>query len=163
MTQDAFQTEATALRPILIAEARHLLHDNDGAEDAVQDALLRLWQVCDTLHSPMTALAHVVVRNVCLNRLRSLRPTTPISETDAIDDRSNADDRQTDINRMMDVIATLPPLQQLLLRLRHMSGLDSAAIARLTGMSPAAVRKALSRARLAVRVEYLKKYQEEQL
>ena len=55
---------------------------------------------------------------------------------------------------MMKVIETLPDMQQTILRLRHMEGMDSKEIANLTGSTEVAVRKALSRARQAVRDKY---------
>lgn len=54
----------------------------------------------------------------------------------------------------MKVIEALPDLQQTILRLRHMEGMDSKEIAELTGSTEVAVRKALSRARQAVRDKF---------
>ena len=56
----------------------------------------------------------------------------------------------------MKVIDTLPAAQQVVLRLRHIDGMPMADIARLTGSSEAAVRKTLSRARMAVRKHYFR-------
>lgn len=53
-------------------------------------------------------------------------------------------------------MARLPDKQQTVLQLRHMEGMGMADIAELTGSSEVAVRKALSRARQAVRNIYLK-------
>jgi RNA polymerase sigma-70 factor (ECF subfamily) len=55
----------------------------------------------------------------------------------------------------MAVIDTLPELQQTLLRLRHMQGMEMKELASLFQMNEAAVRKALSRARMTVRKQYL--------
>jgi RNA polymerase sigma-70 factor (ECF subfamily) len=49
-------------------------------------------------------------------------------------------------------------LQQTILRLRHMEGMELRDIAALTGSSEVATRKALSRARQAVRLQYMKRY-----
>ncbi len=62
------------------------------------------------------------------------------------------------IERVMGIIDNLPDIQQTLLRLRHMDGMDSRSIAQMTGSSDTAVRKALSRARIAVREQYMKRY-----
>ena len=49
------------------------------------------------------------------------------------------------------VVESLPDVQQTILRLRHMEGMEMKDIARLLQMEETAVRKALSRARQAVR------------
>ena len=56
---------------------------------------------------------------------------------------------------------TLPAAQQVVLRLRHIDGMPMDEIARLTGVSEAAVRKQLSRARMAVRKHYLDSLEDE--
>ena len=69
MTQEEFKDEALRLRPRLLEVARRYL-DGDAAEDAVQDALLRLWQMLGQLHAPLDALATVLTRNLCVSTLR---------------------------------------------------------------------------------------------
>ena len=59
----------------------------------------------------------------------------------------------------MAVIDTLPPLQQTILRLRHAEGMEMAQLAALIGSSEVALRKALSRARMAVRQKYTQQYE----
>ena len=54
------------------------------------------------------------------------------------------------------VVNSLPGLQQNILRLRHMDGMSMEEIAKLIGSNEVAVRKALSRARMAVMKEYVK-------
>jgi RNA polymerase sigma-70 factor (ECF subfamily) len=56
----------------------------------------------------------------------------------------------------MQVVDSLPELQQTILRLRHMQGMEMKELAAMLQMNEAAVRKALSRARMAVRDLYLK-------
>ena len=160
MTQEQFKDEARRLRPRLIELARRYLGDDD-AEDTVQDTLLRLWQMVGELRQPLDGLALRLTRNLCIDQLRRRHPaslvasdSTPVGrdETDTPDD----DER---IERMMSVIATLPSLQQTILRLRHLEGMEMKEIAALTGSSETAIRTALSRARKAVRTQYLKQYE----
>lgn len=156
MTQEQFKDEAKQLRPRLIELARRYLGDDD-AEDTVQDTLLRLWQMVDDLRQPIDALALRLTRNLCIDQLRRQRPASLSAfngspETDTLND----DER---IERMMSVIATLPSLQQTILRLRHLEGMEMKEIAALTGSSETAIRTALSRARKAVRTQYLKQYE----
>ena len=72
-------------------------------------------------------------------------------------DQADGDDER--IERMMAVVSTLPDLQQTILRLRHLEGMEMNEIADLTGSSEVAIRKALSRARQAVRQKYMKQYE----
>ena len=58
------------------------------------------------------------------------------------------------IERMMKIIDTLPTMQQTILRMRHMQGMEFKDIARLVGSEESTVRKALSRARMAVKDKY---------
>ncbi len=122
----------------------------------VQDALLRLWQMVGELRQPFDALALRLTRNLCIDMLRQRKPMvmlTDSSETGETDD----DER---IERMMAVVSTLPTLQQTILRLRHLEGMEMNEIADLIGSSEVAIRKALSRARLTVRQIYLKQYEQ---
>ena len=134
--------------------ARRYLGDDD-AEDTVQDALLRLWQMVGELRQPLDALALRLTRNLCIDKVRRKKPTVMLSDSGGTDD---VDDDER-IERMMTVISTLPDLQQTILRLRHLEGMEMNEIAGLIGSSEVAIRKSLSRARQAVRQKYQKQYE----
>ncbi|MBQ1581788.1 MAG: sigma-70 family RNA polymerase sigma factor, partial [Prevotella sp.] len=59
MTTEEFKLEAQAIRPRLISQAQRYLDNTDDAEDVVQDALLRLWQMREQLRSPLDRMAMV--------------------------------------------------------------------------------------------------------
>ena len=155
MTQEEFKEEAQRLRPRLMLTARRYLGDDD-AEDTVQDALLRLWQMVGELRQPFDALALRLTRNLCIDQVRRRKPTVMLTDSGGTDLADGDDER---IERMMVVVSTLPDLQQTILRLRHLEGMEMNEIADLTGSSEVAIRKALSRARQAVRQKYLKQYE----
>lgn len=155
MTQEEFKEEAQRLRPRLMLTARRYLGDDD-AEDTVQDALLRLWQMVGELRQPFDALALRLTRNLCIDQVRRRKPTVVLTDSGGTDQADGDDER---IERMMAVVSTLPDLQQTILRLRHLEGMEMNEIAELTGSSEVAVRKALSRARQAVRQKYMKQYE----
>ena len=155
MTQEEFKEEAQRLRPRLMLTARRYLGDDD-AEDTVQDALLRLWQMVGELRQPLDALALRLTRNLCIDQVRRRKPTVMLTDSGGTDLADGDDER---IERMMAVVSTLPDLQQTILRLRHLEGMEMNEIADLTGSSEVAVRKALSRARQAVRQKYMKQYE----
>jgi len=146
MTTEAFIEETKTMRPMLLSVARDILGSDDEAEDVVQDAMLRLWQLRDEPIRNPRGFARIVVRNLSLSKVRRKRVTVDISQADmASDDEAEARNEQTD--RLMALIDTLPTMQQTVLRLRHMQDMAMADIASLIGTSEVAVRQSLSRAR----------------
>lgn len=146
MTEEQYQEEVVTMRARLLVTARRYL-TNDEAEDTVQDVLLRLWQILPELHSPMEPLAHILVRNYSVDRLRRKRPTLQLSEaSDATDSKTESERAE----RIMAIISRLPALQQTIFRLRHIEGMEMKDIAQLMGSTEAAVRKSLSRARQSI-------------
>ncbi len=151
MDETQFKEEARALRPVLARDARRYSGSADEAEDIVQDALLRLWQIRAELRSPMVALARVLVRNLSISALRSRKRTVSVEAIDVGDSPAANDSRY---ERIVSLLGQLPPWQQTIFRMRHMEGLDYADIAELTGTSAAAVRQAVSRARRTILQRY---------
>ena len=160
MTQEEFKEEAQRLRPRLMLTARRYL-GNDDAEDTVQDVLIRLWQMVGDVRRPMDALASVLTRNFCIDKVRRRQPIGLFDESGLYGysvELSESEDTER-LDRMMAIIERLPSLQQTILRMRHMEGMEMHEIAELIGSSEVAIRKALSRARQAVRTQYLKQYE----
>lgn len=154
MTKEDFEREAASLRHTLMGAARMLLGTEEDAEDATQETLIRLWGMADTLKQPVAPLAKVLLRNLCVDRLRRRKPTVRMEErvmTAAAAD--NGDDEM--FAKVMNLVDSLQPAMQVVLRLRHIEGMTIKEISSLTGNSEANVRKILSRARMAVRKHYL--------
>ena len=181
MTQEEYKDEVRRIRPKLLSVARRFLSD-DEAEDTVQDVLLRLWQMLDELRLPIDALATVLVRNQCVSLLRKQCRIVTLSAAAAPDGFSSATvpdgfssaavpdgfpsaavpdgfsvgTTNENLDRLMAIVERLPSLQQTILRLRHMEGMEMSDIANLVGSNEVALRKALSRARQTVRLQFLK-------
>lgn len=149
MTEQEYNEETTQLRPALVRQAEAVLRSRDDAEDTVQDVMLRLWNMRSQLRSPMAPLARVLVRNFCVDRLRRRVPTLAVDSL-PLPMPQQEDSAHARAGRMLHAIATLPPMQQTVLRLHHMEELPTREIARLLGCSDEAVRQVLSRGRRAV-------------
>ena len=153
MTETEFKQEVATARPKLISIALRYLKNSDEAEDIVQDAMLRLWQIHTEVNLPLMPIASVITRNIAIDRLRYAMPHTAISSLQAIqaEERTETDER---IDRMLRIMNALPTFQQTILRLRHIDGMEYADIAQITGSTEAAIRQAVSRARRAVLKQY---------
>ncbi len=150
---------------MLMQMACSYLGNSDDAEDAVQEALLKLWSIHEEVHMPMAALARVVTRNNCLIALR--RQQTRGEAVDfsqikaqeaALWDTEDPTTEHQSLEQLLEIIDRLPEMQKLVLRMRHFEGMEMADIARLTGSTEVTIRKMLSRARLSVRASYLETF-----
>ena len=151
MTTETFMDEVKAMRPMLLNVARGILDSDEEAEDVVQDAMLRLWQLREEPIRNVRGFARIVVRNLSLSKIRRKPLTVDIGQAGAtVSDDNTETDRNEQIDRMMALVDALPTMQQTVLRLRHMQDMSMADIASLIGTSEVAVRQSLSRARRSI-------------
>ena len=148
MTTETFKDEVQAMRPMLVGVAKGVLGSDEEAEDVVQDALLRLWQLRDEPIRNVRGFARIVVRNLCLSKVRRKQVMVDIGKADIADETETTNNEQ--IDRMMALVDALPTMQQTVLRLRHMQDMSMADIANPIGTSESAVRQSLSRARRSI-------------
>lgn len=154
MTENEYKTEILCLRGKLLTIARSYLGASTlEAEDIVQDVFIRLWQMRGRVTTPAGPLATVMVRNLCIDQLRMRQRE---SEACALADFS-ADNRAQMMDKVLDSVGSLPPTLQTVFRLRHIEGKEISEIASATGSTEQAVRKALSRARMAIRDNFTRK------
>ena len=136
MQQKEFEIRITKVRPRLLKEALQLLKESGEAEDAVQDAILKLWTMRHRLNEyhSMEGLAVVIVRRVALNKLRSRRShflwkrdEKPNNEQrEALGDFSPEErliEQEMEI-RIHELIDSLPDKQQAILRMKHLDGME---------------------------------------
>ena len=148
MTTETFKDEVQAMRPMLLGVARGILDNDEEAEDVVQDALLRLWQLRDEPIRTVRGFARIVVRNLCLSKVRRKQVMVDISHADIAEETETSNNEQ--IDRMMELVDALPTMQQTVLRLRHKQDMSMADIDSLIGTTETAVRQSLSRARRSI-------------
>ncbi len=161
MEQERFEIEIVPLRPRLLQIARWLLAD-DSCEDVVQETMMKLWLMRHKLdeYRSVSALATVIVRHLCYNILSRERDTTVELNDETVLSLGVSPENEViareEEERLLRVIALLPDLQQAVLRMKHIDGLEVAEIARITGSSAESVRVNLSRARKRVKELFIK-------
>ena len=154
------------MRPALLRMATHYTEDTDEAEDVVQETLLKLWFLRDRLsqYRNVEALALVITKHLCINRKRGKHlVTVSLEEGLTIIGEQSPERRLMDEERMqelLELIATLPDLQQSILKMKHIEGFEVEEIARITGSTAIAVRTKLSRARKKVREQFMRRNKE---
>lgn len=156
MTVEEFQTEAQRLTPQLRQKALYYVGDIASAQDIVQDVLLHLWQLLNELHVPMDGLALIMVRNECLMHLRSHRKSVEIEGHDIAE--HSTDNTMADM--VLSLLKELPPMQQTVMRLRHIDEMPIRDIAKLLNKEETAIRKTLSRGRKTLKGFILEKMKE---
>lgn len=134
-------------RQHLYRTASGILKNSEDAEDAVQQLFADMISkgALPAISDPRTkAYLTVAVRNKALNMLSSRRVSEPL-ET-AKDHSAKAGPSE-----LSGLIEKLPEEKRRILILYYYFGYDTAEIADLTGLRPAAVQKRLQRARQALR------------
>lgn len=140
---------AQRLRSKLLAVARRLLGRRAGAEDAVQEAYLRLHAHGETVADPEAWLVRATTR-LCLDRLRRLRREGDAELPDDLPAAAGPDPAE-----LADALAaafrvllgTLSPAERAAFVLREAFGYDYAEIGGLLGTSAVNARQIASRAR----------------
>lgn len=154
MEAETFKQRFLPFHPKLYRIALALVESPEDAEDILQEAYTRLWSKRASLEAVQNpeAFAITIVRNLCLDFLRSPRSNSRSEPLEAITLPSeDSPDRQVEqrdqLRQMRRLIEELPPNQRQVIRLRGMEDCSLEEIAQITGFSDANVRTLLSRAR----------------
>lgn len=139
----------------MFAVAYRFLQREDEAEDAVQDVLVKLWQMREKLPPDETLEAYILTmtRNLCIDRIRSRHEVCEDEdgqwEEECIDeDLLENKDR---LRLVLSFIRQLPGDQQKVLRLKVFEDLPNEQIGALLNLKNDNVRQLLSRARKRLR------------
>ncbi|MEV7417741.1 RNA polymerase sigma factor [Streptomyces sp. NPDC089919] len=131
------------------------------AEDAAQEALIILYRKIGTLRASgaLASWMFRIVRNECLRRGRSLVQREPVPEygPSAGSGRSAEEDvlLRLEAERVAAAVSALPADQRQVLVMRDIQGLPGRTVAARLGLSTAAMKSRLHRARAAVRATLL--------
>ena len=119
-----FKIAVLPLRDKLLSYARKLTDDHSDAEDAVQEVMLKLWNLrpkLDEYHS-IEALAMTMTHHTCMDILRGETSRQPIARQRTGCQSGRHPERlleeKDEFSLMRHIISTLPPLQQTILRMK---------------------------------------------
>jgi RNA polymerase sigma-70 factor (ECF subfamily) len=148
MKVEQFTSIVTRIRPRLMALASQF--DANTAEDAVQEALMRLWTSWQQLAEPADAerLAVRLTKHACIdNYRRSRRQQTVGLKEVALAETADATDESALQAALERAVNGLPPAERRLWTMYAEAQMNSAQIAAATGINNRSVSSMLSSAR----------------
>jgi RNA polymerase sigma-70 factor (ECF subfamily) len=156
MDTEIFLQRVILVRPDLERLAQRKVIIQADVEDLVQEVLMRLWIIREKweTHDNCKPLAINILEHCAIDRYRKTKEMetienhTFIAESESPHQRMEAKDLGHYIWKLM---AQLPPLQQMIMRLKDIEGLEVEKIAHITNSSSEAVRMNLSRARKKIK------------
>lgn len=157
---DSLAALVTGAHPHVQRFARSLCATPEDAEDAAQEALIILYRRIGVLRASgaLASWMFRIVRNECLRRVRSVRRTAPLVEAAVLETVEPPADsaeeelfRRLEAGRVAEAIASLPADQRRVLVMRDVQGLSGRTVAEALGLSTAAMKSRLHRARAEVR------------
>ena len=103
----------------------------------------------------LRAMAVTMLRNRFYDQQRHASHSRRLSTADDMGHEDLRVEARDQIGLVSDIIDHLPPLQQRLFRMKEIEGYTADEIMRITGCSAANLRKNLSRARIAIRTQFI--------
>lgn len=153
MTQTEFERIVLRIRPRMMKIALDFFQNQEDAEDAMQEVLLRMWLRDGLPNDNYEALAVRATKNVCVSmwRKQKLRRMETIdTDNDTSMDSGSSDSQvltQEQAQRIEQAISRLPRSEQRLIRLKQEADLEADEIAVITGIPVRSVRSMISSAR----------------
>jgi len=159
-----FKSLVTAYHRRLFRNAYYLLGNVEDAEDAVQDAYLKLWNVRKNLEKVENMESYCVstVRRVCLDRLRANKLDTRLAIEDVSDVSVSVEncekviESKNETEYLLQEIQKLPPGQKLVITMRDIEGHTLEEIESASGYTSINIRSMLSRGRKTLREQLIK-------
>ncbi len=169
--RDAYGRMVAASQNTVTAVALAITRDVPASEDIAQEAFLSAWQNLKRLKTPDSFLPWLrqITRNLARDHLRGGKRRPLDGEAAELAIAHAADPAATPMQQLIDdereavaadLISELPAESREVLLLYYREGQSSQQVATLLGMSDAAVRKRLSRARQSVRDGLLQRFGE---
>jgi RNA polymerase sigma-70 factor, ECF subfamily len=147
----------------LYTVAFRMLGRQEEAEDAVQEVFMKMWNMGRKLdgYESLEALSTSMTRNFCIDQIRKKKHISdePLPEKGA-DSPAELMERAESNAILMKIIEELPESYRVILEMRDIKDCSYDEIAEKTGQNINTVRVNVSRARLIVRTEYKKYFNE---
>lgn len=140
MTQTEFEHKLIGMRPQMLRVAMDFFHNEEDAEDVVQEVYVRMlkrgWRQGDNVE----ALGIRATKNLCVSvwRRQRLRKSEPLESVPESAGHDSADTPLLNGERNAEIenaIRKLPPSEQRLIRMKHQDDMPLEEIAKKTGMS----------------------------
>jgi RNA polymerase sigma-70 factor, ECF subfamily len=169
---EAFRSLIDLHHRVIFGTAFLMMSDRSSAEDAVQEALIKMWKNFPSLRAQTSVkswLVRIVVNQVKQQHRKKRLPTIPLDNVPEITGDPDTTEMAAIQNKNKKLIrmalGMLPPEQKEVVVLRYFSELTVPEIARVMGKSEGTIKSRLSRAldKLAVILRCEKAGEEEKL
>ena len=156
---DRITSAFTALREQMLSLAERITGNRDDAADAVQDAVVKLWQQRGRFesarHAQGAGMMTVRTTSIDMARRNSHRSVVPVEQAVETVDEVTDNESSLAYQQVRKIIDNdLSRNQQMIIDMREMQGMEFEDIASRMNMTAANVRVELSRARKRVREIY---------
>ena len=152
-TRVAFETIFKRHHAPLLSYCRHMLGNQDEAEDALQQAFIKAHQALlhGTAPRELRPWLYAIARNCCLSAITARRATTPLEDnTPALEGLSEEVHQREDLRELVAGIGRLPEDQRSALLLAELDDLPHQAIATIVGCEVSKVKALIYQARSAL-------------
>ena len=153
MTSDVFKKMIVTYQPDMQRMAESVLHDPYLSEDAVQEAMIQLWQQRNRLDSErnLRALCVTMAKRRSIDLLRKQRPFQLIDEEALEIPEPTTNNIEERYQKAMKIIERLPSIQQKALLMKYEEEKNTEEITRELNISSTNLYTILSRAYAALR------------
>tara|TARA_B100000809_G_scaffold175093_1_gene172391 strand:+ start:1460 stop:2014 length:555 start_codon:yes stop_codon:yes gene_type:complete len=144
----------------LVVYANGYLFDKQASEDVVQEVYIYIWENADRIDikSSLKNYLYVMVRNRCLNYLKSIKITDSYDHLDLnissiaehVFESTSEEDKQIVYHQVLKVVDSLPDKMQQIVKLKYLHHYKYAEIAAELGVSLNTVKTQLKRAKVKI-------------
>ncbi|THG68289.1 sigma-70 family RNA polymerase sigma factor [Bacteroides faecichinchillae] len=166
MELNQFKIKVLPLRDKLLNYARKMTDNPSDAEDAVQEVMLKLWNLRQKLeeYRSIEAVAMTMTHHLCMDMWRTQRlnnlPLEGLQLSATVASLECLLEEKDEFRLMKEIIDCLPTLQRTIIRMKDIEEYETEEIAEITGCTAEAIRSNLSRGRKKIREIYLQTIQE---
>ena len=144
----------------LVIYANSYLFDKHESEDVVQEVFIKIWEKSSeiTIETSLKSYMYSMVRNRCLNRLKSLKITDKFNVlefnvnliTEHVFDSNLENEKSLVFEHVLKILETLPTKMQQIVKLKFLHNYKYSEIAQEMGISINTVKTQLKRAKIKI-------------